>query len=371
VDLVTGNQATDSVSVLLGDGAGALGLPSSHAVGYAPERIELADMDLDGDLDCVSASWLDDKVSVLFGDGTGNLTLRFDMNAAGPKGLAVGDVSGDGRPDVVVVSSQNDFVYLFLGNAIGGLAPAKFYYLGPPSNAQSTAVMIADASGDGRPDWLTCGSKSLTVFIGVGAGAFGFAHTSLIAESASDAVAGDLNGDGFADVVTSNMTDDSIRVHISDGVGSWEHYCTAKTNSVGCVPIIFAGGTPSVSNPRPFQVNVFNVLDNKVGIFLYAVNGSHASLPFQGGTLCVGPAGIRRTPAQSSGINPKIPSPNCYGIYALDFNAFAQGLAGGNPSPGLLVLGNSYQVQVWSRDPGFAAPNNSGLSSAIDVTPWH
>jgi hypothetical protein len=369
-DIATGNQFTNSVSVLLGDGAGNLGAETSHPAGASPERIELADVDGDGNLDCVSASWLDSRVAVLRGDGAGGLSLSADEHAPNPKGLAVGDVNLDGKADVVVASSQLDVVYVFLAGA-GGTLSAPRVLIGGQNVSYFTSVMLTDASGDGRLDLIVCGAqaKTLTVWIGVG-GDFDFAHTSPIAHGSWDAVAGNLNGDGFADVVTSNQLVDSVSSYVSAGVGSWEQYCTAKTNSLGCVPTMWASGTPSVSNVRPFWVYVYNVLDFKVGLFLYAVNGTQASTPFQGGTLCLGPSGIRRTPAKTSGGDLELPPGNCSGKYTMDFNAFAQGLVGGTPAPGLLVLGNTYQLQTWSRDPGFPAPNNSGLSAALDVTPW-
>ncbi|HTF89051.1 MAG TPA: VCBS repeat-containing protein [Planctomycetota bacterium] len=372
LDIVTGNQHTNDLSVLLGNGAGGLGSPSNFNIGFSAERIRLADMDANGTLDCVTACYLDDRVTVHLGDGNGHFNLVDSEYANEPKGLAVGDVNADGKLDVVVPGLGNGLVYRFLGQGNGGLEAAKSYHIGT-GNPSPASVMIADVSGDGRPDLITCNlgtPTSLSVLVGVGGGEFAFTLTSPIPESAYDAVAADLNGDGFADVVTSNMQSSSMRIHMCAGVGAWEHYCTAKTNSQGCVPTIRAIGTPSVSNPRPYWVYVSNVLNSKPGLFIYKLNGVHASTPFQGGTLCIGPSGIRRTPGQNSGNDPKLPTPNCSGGYALNFNAFAQGLAGGNPDPALLVLGNTYQLQAWSRDPGFAAPNSSGLTSALDVTPW-
>ena len=68
------------------------------------------------------------------------------------------------------------------------------------------------------------------------------------------------------------------------------------------------------------------VRNGKSGLFFYKVNGAQANLAFQCGTLCVGPSGIKRTPAQSAGGNPP-PANDCSGAYALDFNAFASGMA--------------------------------------------
>ena len=66
------------------------------------------------------------------------------------------------------------------------------------------------------------------------------------------------------------------------------------------------------------------------------------SLRLQGGTLCVGPS-IFRGPLLFSG-GDRGPM-DCSGAYALDFNAFAQGLAGGAPIPTLVVAGTTLTAQ--------------------------
>ena len=54
-------------------------------------------------------------------------------------------------------------------------------------------------------------------------------------------------------------------------------------------------------------------------------------------------------------------------VHSMDFNAFAAGLAGGNPDPALLTVGETYRCQAWGRDQGFPPPNNTALSNALEV----
>jgi hypothetical protein len=141
--------------------------------------------------------------------------------------------------------------------------------------------------------------------------------------------------------------------------------CTAKTNSLGCVPVIGGAGTPSATSGSGFVVSATNEFNNKAGLLFYGITGS-ASIPFQGGTLCVNPP-IRRTPASTSGGTPP-PVNNCTGVFSIDMNAFAVGSLGGNPIGALTVSGTVVNCQWWGRDPGFAAPNNTSLSDGLQYT---
>jgi len=147
----------------------------------------------------------------------------------------------------------------------------------------------------------------------------------------------------------------------------WTTYGTGKTNSLGCVPQIGAVGTPGVSQPSGFEVRCTQLRNQTLGMLIYTVNGARAAVPFQCGTLLVGPTGIRRSPIRGSG-GSSFPATDCSGVFALDMNAYAAGAAGGMPDPALSVPGNVVRAQWWGRDNGFAPPCNTTLSNAIEYT---
>jgi FG-GAP repeat protein len=135
-------------------------------------------------------------------------------------------------------------------------------------------------------------------------------------------------------------------------------YCTAKLNSCGALPAITWTGIPSASASSGFLLSASGAREGKSGLVLYG-NAGPATIPFQNGTLCVAPAGLKRgVPVVASG---GTPGPACDAQLVLDWNAFAAGLLGGHPQAWLRVPGTAVQAQWWGRD----TPSECLLSDAL------
>ena len=128
-------------------------------------------------------------------------------------------------------------------------------------------------------------------------------------------------------------------------------YCTAQVNSAGCTPAIAGDGVASVSSVFAYDIGASQVLSNVVGLMIYSKSGA-GSIPFNGGTICVG-SPITRTSGQFSG-----GSGSCGGTFSFDFNAYID--SGFDPN---LFAGAQVWAQYWSRD--LAAPGGSNLSDAL------
>lgn len=132
-------------------------------------------------------------------------------------------------------------------------------------------------------------------------------------------------------------------------------YCTAKTNSQGCLPAIASSGSPSASGATPFSIQAGQVINQTVGILAYGYQS--AAVPFLGGTLCMGGA-VKRTPGQGSGGSAV--GTDCTGTFTFDFAAYvATGI-----DPLLAVAGQQVNAQFWYRD--VAASFGAGLSDALE-----
>ena len=135
-------------------------------------------------------------------------------------------------------------------------------------------------------------------------------------------------------------------------------YCTPKTNSLACVPTLSAVGLASPTASSGYDVTVIDVLNDTNGRLLYTLAGS-ASNPFGGGTLCVS-SPWKATSITKSGGSAK-PNIDCTGVWTADLNT----QLASRPGP---QAGDTIYCQWMGRDPGFPAPDNYSLSSALAFT---
>jgi hypothetical protein len=215
-DLVVANNKSGTVSVLLGNGNGTFQSAVNFAVGTTPLSVAVADVNGDGKPDLVVANYGSNTVSVLVGkgDGTFQAATNFAVGT-GPKSAAVADVNGDGRADLVVAnygtsSSPGNTVSVLLGNADGAFQSAVNYTVG----SAPREVAVADVNGDGRPDLLTAnyGSNSVSVLLGNGNGTFKSADNYAVGTAPVALAVADVNGDGIPDVVMANFKGSNVSV---------------------------------------------------------------------------------------------------------------------------------------------------------------
>jgi len=148
-DIITANAASNSVSVLLGNRAGAFASQQTYAVGSRPYSVAVADLNGDGKPDIVTTNYGDDGVSILLNGGGGSfLKQETFANDLSPALTVVADVNGDGRPDLVTASNHDSATGVLLGKGDGSFEPAA---AGGGVGLSNTAL-LADLNGDGIPD---------------------------------------------------------------------------------------------------------------------------------------------------------------------------------------------------------------------------
>jgi hypothetical protein len=262
-DLAVANYLANSVSVLLGNGTGGFGAKSDFATGVNPFSVAIGDLSGDGKPDLAAANY-HDTVSVLLGNGTGGFGAKSDFaTGANPVSVAIGDVSGDGKPDLAVANNGYDSntVSVLFGNGAGGFGAKTDFAVG----TGPVSVAVGDVSGDGKPDLAVANndSNTVSVLLGNGTGGFG-AKTDFATGTDPEGVAiGDMSGDEKPDLAVANSGSNTVSVLLGSGAGGFG----AKTDfATGDCPFSLAIGDVS-SDGKP-DLAVANYWGNTVSVLL-------------------------------------------------------------------------------------------------------
>jgi hypothetical protein len=169
LDVITTDNQLNNVSVFQNFcvpgsiSASSFGSRVDFPVGPQPFRLAVRDLDGDGHPDIVTAN-SGNSISVLQSTGqAGNITTNsfathFELPAGvDPISVAIGDLDGDGKPDIVVVDGNDSTMSIFRNVSTGGslstnsFAPRLDFVLA----STTEMVALADVDGDGKLDLLT------------------------------------------------------------------------------------------------------------------------------------------------------------------------------------------------------------------------
>jgi hypothetical protein len=235
------------VALVSSAGAGGVGSSSgptfgqarAYATGHPSAAVAIGDLTGDAKPDLVSANGSrTHTVSVLINKGNGRFRAKREFRTGpGPQSVAIGDLNADGSPDVATANDANTVSVLF-NNGDGGLRPKRDYATGRGPRA----VAIDDVNGDSKPDLVTAntgGANGISVLLNTGDGTFQSRRDFGPGVSPFDLAIGDLNGDRKADLATVNESsfDDnpSLSVFLNAGDGTFpvsREYTTFEPSSI-------------------------------------------------------------------------------------------------------------------------------------------
>jgi hypothetical protein len=225
-DMVYINRAADLSGAWLGFANGATVSNSSTGQEYA---VVLGDLDGDGDLDLVRGNY-DRANRVHLNDGAGNFDSGTDITSTltYTRALALGDLNRDGYLDLVVGKGNNNKDLLFLGKGDGTFQAGSTLGLTDATNDNTYSIALGDLNNDGWLDVVTANyGDNAKVYLS-SSGTFN-SETDLGSTSNSYSVAlGDIDRDGDLDVVLSRYgtSNASGRYYLNNGAGT---FGTAQT----------------------------------------------------------------------------------------------------------------------------------------------
>jgi hypothetical protein len=274
------SQQTSSLGVFLGNGDGTLQPMAAYQVGKTPRAVVAGDFNGDGHLDLAVANQ-DGFVSVLLGDGHGNFQNAVDFAAGeSPLSIAAGDFNGDHVLDLAVANfvekATAGQVSVLIGNGDGTFRPPVQYAAG----VVPQAIAVGDINGDGRADLVVANDGygnipgKVGVLLGQGDGTFGPMKEYGAGVNPFSIALGDFDGDGHLDVVVTDETQLSVEVLLNDGKGGFH---PAVAYSTGQNPFSVAVG--DINGDGALDLVVANMADGTVSVLLGSGKGT-----FQKGT---------------------------------------------------------------------------------------
>lgn len=213
---------------------------SQTGTSTGPIALAVGDINGDGKQDVVTADYGSNTISILIGDGQGHLTfIQAKVAGTHPRGVALGDFNNDGKQDVVAANSGSNTISVWLNVGGGQMGPRTDV----ATPTEPRAVVVGLFNGDAALDVVSCnylgGTISLFTNQNNGTGALNTPVNIPVGNKPTALATGLLDANGTTDVAVACSS--RVVTRLSNGVGG------------------FGGGISVVVPVNPLAITVANV----------------------------------------------------------------------------------------------------------------
>jgi hypothetical protein len=299
-DLAVANANSRTVSIYRNTstsgsiGASSFAAKQDFTTGVTPYSVAIGDLDGDGKPDLAVANANSSTVSIYRNTSTsgsidaGSFTAKQDFTTGtSPRSVAIGDLDGDGKPDLAVANNNSSTVSIYRNTSTSGSIEAGSFTAKQDftTGTSPRSVAIGDLDGDGKPDLALPNLNSNTVSVlrntsssgSIDAGSFAAKQDFTTGAGPFSVAIGDLDGDGKPDLAVANLSSITVSVFrntFSSGSIDGSSFAAKQDFTTGTEPLSLAigdldgDGKPdlAVANNNSSTVSVFRNTSNSGSI---------------------------------------------------------------------------------------------------------